>query len=169
MMVTYVDRRANIYRLFRTDFSEKSVEKSVHWKIFTCTIMDFWVRKTQKWWNFHGIVQCYRLMLSFAVTLHSNFLHLITSSQTALVTPQCYIMVLCYMSVPTFGILIFLLMKTSLKESEKKNSPNLCPNFGKTFDTNFPLAHPAKNSHLHLHKFWTFITPLSTIYNIDRT
>ncbi len=38
--------------------------------------------------NFHRPVQCYGQMLHIAVTLHSNFLHLITSSQTALVT-QC--------------------------------------------------------------------------------
>ncbi len=36
--------------------------------------------------HFHGTVQCYRQMLRIAVTLHSNFLHLVTSSQTALVT-----------------------------------------------------------------------------------
>ncbi len=36
-----------------------------------------------------------------AVTLRSNFLHLVTSLRTALVTQQCYIMVLCHMSVLT--------------------------------------------------------------------
>ncbi len=54
-------------------------------------------------WN--GI-QCYRHMLHIAVTLHCNFLHLVISSRIALVTPhnlrRCYIMVLCYMSVPIF-------------------------------------------------------------------
>ncbi len=69
-----------------------------------CTYMgtEFWVRKTQKWRNFHGMIQCYGLMLRIAVTLHSNFLHLVTSLQTALVIEQCYVTVLHYMSVPTF-------------------------------------------------------------------
>ncbi len=48
--------------------------------------MDFWVRKTQKWWNFHVTAQCYGLMLCIAVMLHSNFLHLLTSLRTALVS-----------------------------------------------------------------------------------
>ncbi len=63
---------------------------------------DSWVWKTQKWWNFHGTVQCYRLMLRIAVTLRSNFLYLVTSWQTALVTQWYYITMLRYMSVPTF-------------------------------------------------------------------
>ncbi len=33
----------------------------------TYTGTNFWVRKTQKWWNFHGTVQCYGLMLHIAV------------------------------------------------------------------------------------------------------
>ncbi len=59
--------------------------------------------------NFHGMVKCYRQMLPTAVTLHSNFLHLVTSSQTALVTQHslrcCYPMILHYMSVPAFNLL----------------------------------------------------------------
>ncbi len=56
----------------------------------------FFGLQNSKRWNFHGMVQCYRLMLRIAVTLHSDFLHLVTSSPTALVTQRCYIM-----SVPT--------------------------------------------------------------------
>ncbi len=108
MMVTYVDHQANIYTLFRTDFWEQSVhveifEKSVEAlrKIRTYTGTDFWVQKSQKWWNFHGMVQCYGLMW------HSNFLHLVTSSRTALVTQRRYVMELCYsvtfMSVPALN------------------------------------------------------------------
>ncbi len=45
------------------------------------------------------MVQCYKLMFRIAVTLHSNFLHLVTSSRIALVsqvlhygaTLQCYV------------------------------------------------------------------------------
>ncbi len=50
--------------------------------------------------NFHEMVQCYRQMLRIVVTLRINFLHLVTSLQTALVTrcslQRCYITVLCY-------------------------------------------------------------------------
>ncbi len=58
--------------------------------------------------NFHETVQCYGQMLHTEVTLRSNFVHLATSLQTALVTRhnlrKCYITVLCYMSVPTFRL-----------------------------------------------------------------
>ncbi len=45
--------------------------------------------------NFHGTVQCHRQMLRIAVMLQSNFLHLVTSSWTALAkqrsSQRCYI------------------------------------------------------------------------------
>ncbi len=60
-------------------------------------------------------------MLHIAVTLHSNFLQLVTSSQTALVTRCSYTLVLCNMSIPTLrfcyseNIFSLALVKTSLK------------------------------------------------------
>ncbi len=52
------------------------------------THQDYWTAVTcmnaQECCNFHGTVQCYRLMLCLAVTLYSNFLHLVTSPWTAL-------------------------------------------------------------------------------------
>ncbi len=44
--------------------------------------------------SFHEMVQCYGHMLHIAVTLHSNFLHLVTLSLTTLVTCNSYAMVL---------------------------------------------------------------------------
>ncbi len=85
MMVAYVDSQANIYRLIR-------ILKKIH----TYTDTNFRVRKTQKWWNFHRTVQCYRLMLRIPVTLSGNFLHLVTSSQTALVTPVLHYSVMLH-------------------------------------------------------------------------
>ncbi len=85
-------------------------------KICTYRSMDFWVRKTKKWWNFHGTVQCYRLMLRIAVTLRSNFLYLVILSRTALVTQWCYITVLHYMSVPTVTS-VFALFQLRLIEA----------------------------------------------------
>ncbi len=58
-------------------------------KICTYTGTHVWVWKIQKWRKFHGIVQWYGLMLHIAVTLHGNFLHLVTSL-------TCYSTVLCY-------------------------------------------------------------------------
>ncbi len=75
-----------MYRFFRKIFTLR--------KIRMYPGMDFWVRKTQKWWNFHGMVKCYGLMLRIAVTLRSNFLHLVTTLRRALVIQLC--------SVPTF-------------------------------------------------------------------
>ncbi len=40
-------------------------------------------------YNFHTMVQCYRQTLHIAVMLHSNFLHLVTLSWTALVEHAC--------------------------------------------------------------------------------
>ncbi len=59
------------------------------------------------------MIQCYRLMLHIAVTLRSNFLHLVTSSRTTLVTQQCCIMVLCYMSVLTLIVKCSLFISTA--------------------------------------------------------
>ncbi len=88
--VTYVDHQSNIYRLICTNiwvctcmnFSYRFLRKiRILRKIRTCMDTDFWVWKTQKWWNFHGLVQGYKLMLRIAVTLRSNFLHLVTCSE----------------------------------------------------------------------------------------
>ncbi len=46
--------------------------------------------------SFHGMVQCSEQMLHMAVTLHSNFLHLVTSCGTALITYRSNTTVLCY-------------------------------------------------------------------------
>ncbi len=59
-------------------------------------------------------------MLHIAVMLHCNFLHLVTSSRTALVTQRCYIIVLCFMSVSTLTYFYwknaaFFFRKNSLK------------------------------------------------------
>ncbi len=54
--------------------------------------------------NFRGMVQCYGQMLHIAVTLPSNFLYVVTSSQTALVTCRSYTMMLHYMFVLTLRI-----------------------------------------------------------------
>ncbi len=45
---------------------------------------------------FHGMVQCYGQMLRVAVTICSNYLHRVTSLQTALVLRHNYTTVLCY-------------------------------------------------------------------------
>ncbi len=74
-----------------TDFSHEFLRK-----IRTYMGTDFWVGKIQKWWNFHITIQCYKLILRIAFTLCSNFLHLVTSSQTAVVTQRCYITMLRY-------------------------------------------------------------------------
>ncbi len=79
----------------------------MYWKKFVQTGTDFCIQKTQKWWNFHGTVQCYGLILHIWVTLRSNFLHLIPSSWTALVTQWCFITVLRYTSVHTFTVPTF--------------------------------------------------------------
>ncbi len=73
-------------------------KKSVQWEKFLRIRVRifFWIRKTQKWWNFHRMVQCYGLMLHIAVTCHSNFLHLVTLLRTVLVTQWCYIIALHY-------------------------------------------------------------------------
>ncbi len=67
------------------------------------------------------MVQCYRQMLRIAVTLLSNFLHFVTSSQKAFVTQRCYIMALRYMSVPalTFFMIKFQKNVTHLKYRHK--------------------------------------------------
>ncbi len=49
--------------------------------------------------QFHGTIQYYGQMLRSAVMVHSNFLNLATSSQTAHSLRRCYITVFCYMSV----------------------------------------------------------------------
>ncbi len=85
-------------------------------KFCTYTGTDFWIWKTQKWWNFHGMVQFYRLMLHIAVTLYSYFLHLVTLSRTALVTQRGYITALYY-SV-TLHVCTYLYVL--LKRKEKK-------------------------------------------------
>ncbi len=46
--------------------------------------------------NFHGTVQCYRQMWRYAVKWHSNFLHLVTTTQTALIMHCSYKTMLCY-------------------------------------------------------------------------
>ncbi len=49
---------------------------------------------------FHGMVQCYRQMLRISVMLCSNFFHLVTSSQTALVTQHvCTHLYMCKWTV----------------------------------------------------------------------
>ncbi len=49
------------------------------WTIVTCV-------DGQVSCNFHEMVPCYRQMLNITVTLHINFLKLLASLQTALVT-----------------------------------------------------------------------------------
>ncbi len=87
--------------------------------------------------KFHGMVQCYRQMLRIAVTIRSNFLYLVTSLQTALVTrrnPQwCYIMV--------------LYVCTHLKHS------NLCQLLLSTFKPHNHRRHPGD------HTFLTALVP----------
>ncbi len=116
MMITYVDHQANIYRLIRMDFWEYSVHIPIfennpymYWFlriIHTCHWEKFiyihrrvwifvWVRKTEKWWHFHGMVRSYRLTLH----IRSNFLYLITLPWTARVTEWCYIMVLHFLKI----------------------------------------------------------------------
>ncbi len=144
MTVTYVDCQANIYRLIRTDFWEQSVyvlifenNPYMYWflriirtctdfsykflikiliprKIRVYTGTDVWVWKIQKWRNFHGMVQCYRLMLRIAVTLRSNLLHLVTSLRTALVIQWCYITVLHYGVTLHVFIQLYTLKMTTL-------------------------------------------------------
>ncbi len=61
------------------------------------------------------------VMLCVAVTLYSNFLHLVTSLQTTLVTWQCYAVVLCYMSVPTLTVVCersFHLVRTMFETND---------------------------------------------------
>ncbi len=45
----------------------------------------------QMFQNFHGMVQCYGQILGTAVTFHSNCLHFVASSRTALVTRWYYV------------------------------------------------------------------------------